>query len=58
MKYNAMDSEAVRGMGVLAEKATDYQKAIEYFSKFVLLEPLSLSTPPLREKVRQLKEKK
>jgi len=58
MKFNAMDSEAVRGLGVLAEKAGDFQKAIELFSKFVLLEPLSLSTPPLREKIKQLKERR
>jgi tetratricopeptide (TPR) repeat protein len=57
MKFNAMDSEAVRGLGVLAEKAGDLGKAIELFSRFVLLEPLSLSTPPLREKIKQLKEK-
>jgi tetratricopeptide (TPR) repeat protein len=56
-RYNAMDSEAVRGLGVLAEKAGDYKKAIGLFSKFIMLEPLSLSTPPLREKIRQLREK-
>jgi tetratricopeptide (TPR) repeat protein len=57
MRFNAMDSEAVRGMGVLAEKAGDFKKAIELFSKFIMLEPLSLSTPPLREKIKQLQEK-
>jgi tetratricopeptide (TPR) repeat protein len=58
MRYNAMDSEAVRGMGVLAEKAGEFEKAIELFSRFIMLEPLSLSTPPLKEKIRQLRDKK
>ncbi|MDQ7822070.1 MAG: tetratricopeptide repeat protein [Candidatus Eremiobacteraeota bacterium] len=57
MKYNAMDSEAVRGEGVLAEKFGEYDKAIELFSRFIMLEPLSLSTPPLREKIKLLSEK-
>lgn len=58
MRFNAMESEAVRGMGVLAEKYGEYEKAIELFRKFTVLEPLSLSTPPLKEKIRQLSEKK
>jgi tetratricopeptide (TPR) repeat protein len=56
-KFNAMDSEAVRGLGVLAEKDGDFDLAIQLFNKFTVLEPLNLSTPPLREKIKELKQK-
>lgn len=57
MKFNAMDSEAVRGMGVLAEKDGDFDQAIQLFSKFTMLEPLNLSTPPLKAKIEELRKK-
>jgi len=55
MKYNALDSDAVRGKGVLCEKFGENDKAIALYEKYTLLEPLSLATPALKQKIAQLK---
>ncbi|MCQ2736517.1 MAG: tetratricopeptide repeat protein [bacterium] len=57
MKYNALDSDAFRGEGVLAEKYGEYELAIQLYSRYAIMEPLSLATPPLRQKIEQLKKK-
>ena len=58
MKYNALDSDAVRGEGVLCEKFGEIDKAIQLYKKYIMLEPLSLATPALKQKIEQLKTKK
>ncbi len=57
MKYNALDSDAFRGEGILAEKYGEYDLAIQLYSRYVMMEPLSLATPPLRQKIEQLKQR-
>lgn len=57
MKYNALDSDAFRGEGILAEKYGEYDLAIHLYSRYVMMEPLSLATPPLRQKIEQLKQR-
>ena len=57
MKYNALDSDAFRGQGILAEKFKEFDLAIQLYSRYVMMEPLSLATPPLRQKIEQLKKK-
>lgn len=54
IKYNALDSDAVRGEGVLAEKFGEIDKALQLFKKYTMLEPLSLATPALRAKIQKL----
>ncbi len=56
MKYNALDSDAFRGEGVLAEKYGEYELAIQLYSRYTIMEPLSLATPPLKQKIQQLKK--
>ncbi len=56
IKYNALDSDAVRGEGVLAEKFGEKEKAIKLYEKYVLLEPLNLATPALRKKIEELRK--
>lgn len=57
MKYNALDSDAVRGEGVLCEKFGETEKAVQLYQKYILLEPLSLATPALKQKIEQLTAK-
>ncbi len=57
MRYNALDSDAVRGEGVLCEKFGEFKNAIQLYERYVMLEPLSLATPALRQKIEQLKSR-
>ncbi len=57
MRYNALDSDAVRGEGVLAEKYGEYERAIQLYNRYVIMEPLSLATPSLKQKIEELKSK-
>jgi ankyrin repeat protein/tetratricopeptide (TPR) repeat protein len=56
LQFNAIASEAVRGKGVLAERDGDYDTAIQFYREFTMREPLDLSTPPLREKIEELRQ--
>lgn len=57
LKYDFMDSIAVRGLGIVAEKQKDFTRALEMYQRFVLLDPLNLATPTIRERVEELREK-
>ena len=57
LKYDFMDSIAVRGLGLVAEKQKDYARALEMFQRFVLLDPLNLATPTIRQRIEELRAK-
>jgi tetratricopeptide (TPR) repeat protein len=57
LKYDFMDSLAVRGLGVLAERLGEQRQALEMYQRFVLLDPLNLATPAIRTRLRELREK-
>lgn len=57
LKYDFMDSIAVRGLGIVAEKQKDSTRALEMYQRFVLLDPLNLATPTIRDRIEELREK-
>jgi tetratricopeptide (TPR) repeat protein len=57
LKYDFMDSIAVRGLGIVAEKQKDFTRALEMYQRFVLLDPLNLATPTIRTRIEELREK-
>lgn len=57
LKYDFMDSVAVRGLGMIAEKQQEWQTALELYERFVVLDPLNLATPTVRNMIKKLKEK-
>lgn len=57
LQYDFMDSIAVRGLGLVAEKQQDHRRALEMFQRFVLLDPLNLATPTIRQRIEELREK-
>lgn len=57
LQYDFMDSIAVRGLGLVAEKQGDHRRALEMFQRFVLLDPLNLATPTIRQRIEELREK-
>ncbi|MBI3924077.1 MAG: tetratricopeptide repeat protein [Armatimonadetes bacterium] len=57
LQYDFMDSVAVRGLGIVAEKQGDFARALEYYQRFVVLDPLNLATPPIRKRIQELREK-
>lgn len=57
LKYDFMDSVAVRGLGMIAEKQQEWQTALELYERFVVLDPLNLATPTVRNMVKKLKDK-
>ncbi len=57
LQYDFMDSIAVRGLGIVAEKQQDHARALEMYQRFVLLDPLNLATPAIRQRVEELIEK-
>lgn len=57
LKYDFMDSIAVRGLGIVAEKQKDHARALEMYQRFVLLDPLNLATPTIRNRIEELREK-
>jgi tetratricopeptide (TPR) repeat protein len=57
LQYDFMDSIAVRGLGLVAEKQGDHKRALEMFGRFVLLDPLNLATPTIRQRIEELREK-
>lgn len=57
LKYDFMDSVAVRGLGMIAEKQQEWQTALELYERFVVLDPLNLATPTVRNMIKKLKDK-
>lgn len=57
LKYDFMDSIAVRGLGIVAEKSKDHALALEMYQRFVVLDPLNLATPTIRTRIEELREK-
>jgi tetratricopeptide (TPR) repeat protein len=57
LRYDAMDATAVRGLGVLAEKSGQVDRALELYRRFVVLDPLNLATPAIKSRIKALEEK-
>jgi tetratricopeptide (TPR) repeat protein len=57
LKYDFMDSVAVRGLGMIAEKQQESQTALDLYERFVVLDPLNLATPTVRNMIKKLKDK-
>jgi len=57
LKYDFMDSVAVRGLGMIAEKQQEWQTALDLYERFVVLDPLNLATPTVRNMIKKLKDK-
>ncbi|MCA9791932.1 MAG: tetratricopeptide repeat protein [Candidatus Eremiobacteraeota bacterium] len=57
LNYDFMDSIAVRGLGIVAEKQGDLARALEMYQRFVVLDPLNLATPTIRNRIKELREK-
>jgi tetratricopeptide (TPR) repeat protein len=57
LKYDAMDATAVRGLGILAEKQGTLAQALELYERFVVLDPLNLATPTIRQRIKALQAK-
>ena len=57
LKYDFMDSVAVRGLGMIAEKQQESQTALELYERFVVLDPLNLATPTVRNMIKKLKDR-
>src|SRR5262249_52401477 len=54
LQYDQMDATAWRGLGALCEKKKDLPMALDCYRRFVLLDPIHLSTLPVRQKVAEL----
>ena len=57
LKYDFMDSVAVRGLGMIAEKQQEWQTALDLYERFVVLDPLNLATPTVRTMIKKLKDR-
>lgn len=57
LKYDYMDSVAVRGLGMIAEKQQEWQTALTLYERFVILDPLNLATPTIRNMIKKLKDR-
>ncbi|MEW6277502.1 MAG: tetratricopeptide repeat protein [Candidatus Eremiobacterota bacterium] len=57
LRYDFMDSAAVRGLGMVAEKRGDLRRALELYQRFVVLDPLNLAVPTIKGRIEELKEK-
>ena len=51
-----MDTTAIRGLGVLAERDKEIRLALNYYERFVLNDPLNLATPEIKRRIGLLKE--
>lgn len=56
MKYDAQDAPAVRGLGVLAERRQDLPRALDLYKRYVMLDPLSLATLPIKQKIQEIEQ--
>jgi tetratricopeptide (TPR) repeat protein len=54
LSFDAMDAAAVRGMGIILERKGEAAQAVEFYKRCILLEPLSLATPPIKQKIATL----
>ncbi|HEY4000853.1 MAG TPA: tetratricopeptide repeat protein [Candidatus Xenobia bacterium] len=54
LQYDQMDATAWRGLGAMCEKKKDLAMALDCYRRFVLLDPIHLSTHPVRQKVSEL----
>jgi tetratricopeptide (TPR) repeat protein len=54
IEYDAYDSAAVRGLGVLSERRKDLDRALMLYKRFVVIDPLNLATLPIRQKITEL----
>lgn len=57
LKYDFMDSVAVRGLGMIAEKQQEWNTALELYQRFVLLDPLNLATPTVHNMIKKLRDR-
>ncbi|MCE7869017.1 hypothetical protein DYH09_01435 [bacterium CPR1] len=57
LRYDFMDSVAVRGLGMVAEKRNDLRRALELYQRFVVLDPLNLAVPTIKGRIEELVEK-
>ena len=56
LNYDAMDTTAIRGLGVLAERDKELRLALNYYERFVLNDPLNLATPEIKRRIALLQE--
>ncbi len=56
LNYDAMDTTAIRGLGVLAERDKELRLALNYYERFVLNDPLNLATPEIKRRINIIKE--
>lgn len=56
MKYDAQDAPAVRGLGVLAERRQELPRALDLYRRYVVLDPLSLATLPIKQKIQEIEQ--
>ncbi|MDO5295662.1 MAG: tetratricopeptide repeat protein [bacterium] len=56
LNYDAMDTTAIRGLGILAERDKEYRLALNYYERFVLNDPLNLATPEIKKRIALMQE--
>ena len=56
LNYDAMDTTAIRGLGILAERDKEYRLALNYYERFVLNDPLNLATPEIKRRIDLIRE--
>lgn len=54
LQYDQMDATAWRGLGALYEKKRNLAGALDCYKRFVVLDPIHLSTHPVRQKIGEL----
>jgi tetratricopeptide (TPR) repeat protein len=54
IRYDAMDSTAVRGLGLVARDEGDKLEALKNFTRSVVLDPLNLATPTVKSFILEL----
>lgn len=56
IRYDAQDAPAVRGLGVLSERRKDLPRALDLYKRYVMLDPLSLATLPIKQKIKEIEQ--
>lgn len=56
LRFDAQDAAAVRGLAYLSERNQDLTRALELYRRFVMLDPLSLATLPIKQKIKELEQ--
>lgn len=54
LKYDAMDSTALRGLGMVARDEGNKLEALQFLTRFVMTDPLNLATPTVRGFITEL----